>query len=115
MALSLDDYQIMAQTTAKYPKNKGLMYTALNLNAEAGEIAGPLAKLIRKGLAANVREDLSEDLKLSLAKEAGDVLWELSAFCYELGFNLSDIAQMNLDKLAGRDARGTIHGNGDNR
>jgi hypothetical protein len=33
----------------------------------------------------------------------------------EMGFTLSEIAKMNLQKLASRDERGTLQGDGDNR
>ena len=33
----------------------------------------------------------------------------------EIGCNLSDVAQGNLDKLADRQQRGKLKGNGDNR
>ena len=48
-----------------------------------------------------------------LKKEAGDILWQLSGLCKVMGWNLEDVAQMNLDKLAARKKIGTIDGNGD--
>jgi NTP pyrophosphatase (non-canonical NTP hydrolase) len=47
--------------------------------------------------------------------ELGDVLWTLTACCHELGLTLEEIAEMNIQKLTDRKARGVIHGNGDNR
>ena len=48
-------------------------------------------------------------------KEAGDILWQLSGLCYVMGWELEDVAQTNLDKLASRKERNVIDGNGDNR
>lgn len=70
-------------------------YMALNLVGEVGEFASKVAKSIRK--------------------EAGDILWQLSGLCKVMGWSLEDVAQENLDKLASRQARGVIDGNGDNR
>ena len=50
-----------------------------------------------------------------LQKECGDILWQLAGFCSVMGWSLEDIAQQNLDKLASRQQRGKIDGNGDNR
>jgi NTP pyrophosphatase (non-canonical NTP hydrolase) len=48
-------------------------------------------------------------------KEIGDVLWYLSELSSQFGFDLDDVANMNIDKLASRKLRGAIGGSGDNR
>ena len=53
----------------------------------------------------------SEDVK----KELGDILWFVAGLCSVYGMRLSDIAQMNIDKLESRKQRNTIKGDGDNR
>lgn len=58
---------------------------------------------------------VTEDFKTELIKEVSDVLWYCAALASELGTNLENIAQVNLDKLHGRQSRGTIIGEGDNR
>jgi len=50
-----------------------------------------------------------------LAKELGDCLWFLAALAEDHGLNLDDIANLNLNKLASRAARGMIQGSGDDR
>ena len=104
---------------------------ALNLVGEVGEFASKVAKHIRKqdctigDLYENQLDwyekgDEGETLpveewKEELLKEAGDILWQLSGLCKVMGWSLEDVAQENLDKLASRQARGVIDGNGDNR
>ena len=110
-------------------------YMALNLVGEVGEFASKVAKAIRKGqmsigspeaqdkmfpneLLFNSDNQGDEELGLcikELRKEAGDILWQLSGLCKVMGWSLEDVAQENLDKLASRQARGVIDGNGDNR
>lgn len=98
-------YQKQARQTAIYPKKQGLEYTALGLVNEAGEYAGKIKKLIRDG----------EINDLEAAKELGDVLWYLAVCADELGYDLSEIAAMNLKKLKSRQERGVLGGSGDNR
>ena len=53
--------------------------------------------------------------KKALALELGDVMWYVANMTKVIGYQLSDIAQMNIDKIEGRVKRGTLHGAGDNR
>lgn len=99
------EYQEEASKTAIYPEQYKIVYPALGLAGEAGEVAEKVKKHIRDGV-LNV-----EDLK----KELGDVLWYLAAIASDLGLNLDDVADANLEKLRSRQARGVIGGNGDNR
>lgn len=97
-------------------------YMAGNLSAEVGELQGKVNKAQRKGnlkfredghiMWIGRKEDFV-DFELELAKEAGDVLWQLSGLCSVMGWDLEDVAQLNLDKLAARKAAGTIDGKGD--
>lgn len=81
-------------------------YVLMNWVAETGEFFGHLAKAIR--------DETQIDGAL-LAKEIGDVLWHLSALCDDMGIELADVAQANLEKLESRQIRGKIMGSGDNR
>lgn len=82
-------------------------YALLNLCGEVGELFGLMAKAIRDG----AKEDYQENIK----KELGDILWCLAAVSDDYGYNLADVAQSNIDKLASRKHKGTIQGSGDNR
>ena len=51
----------------------------------------------------------------TLVKEIGDVLWYCATLSRDLGYELDDVAQMNVDKLRSRMQRHIISGSGDNR
>ena len=104
---TLNGYQAEAEKFAKYDRSCGIIYNGLKLASEAGEVAGRIGKALGHN---NGNQDQGE-----LALEMGDVLWHLTLLASEIGLRLSDIANMNLDKLAGRAERGTIAGNGDHR
>jgi len=109
-----DKYQIEARKTAVYPDlGNNLWYPALGLNGEAGEVAEKVKKIYRdKGGKLPKAPDMDA---FSIGTELGDVLWYIANLATELGFNLSDIAVSNLEKLASRAARDKVHGEGDNR
>mgnify|MGYP001575017956 CR=1 len=109
--MNLSDYQSFAHTTALYPDaGKNLYYPALGLGGETGEVLNKVKKVMRDhgGL---VTEEFREILK----NELGDVLWYVAALSTELGLNLDDIAQTNVDKLQSRKERGVLGGSGDTR
>lgn len=107
MIEGLDEYQKQASQTAVYPRNResALVYTALGLTSEAGEYAGKVKKLIRDAVWS----------KTAAAAELGDVLWYVAMAAEANGLTLSEIAQMNIDKLSDRKARNTLQGSGDYR
>jgi len=102
----IDQYQDDAIGTAIYPEDRGLEYCLLQLASEAGEAAGKLGKAIRKGTPVDTE---------ALAYELGDVLWYVANTANEIGYTLSDVAAMNIQKLRSRTERNVIHGDGDNR
>lgn len=110
--MNIDDYQKQALTTVLSTGDsfKDLLHWVLGLNGEAGEVAEKLKKIIR-----DKDSVVSEEDKIELAKELGDVLWYLAVFAHDLGVPLSEIAQANLDKLQSRKVRGKLGGSGDNR
>jgi len=104
------DYQTLAAKTAIYPKEQGLTYVVLELASEAGEIAGKIKKIIRDRGSVVSSDDVED-----LGGELGDVLWALAMLCQELGISLEAVAIYNLNKLASRQERGKLGGNGDDR
>jgi NTP pyrophosphatase (non-canonical NTP hydrolase) len=111
--MDLNDYQRSALATAIYPNRGsfyGLMYTALKLNGEAGEVAEKVGKIYR-----DAKSEVSPDKVADLVKELGDVLWYVAAAANELDCSLEVIAVANLHKLQARKERNVLSGSGDNR
>lgn len=109
--MEFSEYQKKAYTTAIYPKKMKVVYPALGLSGEVGEVCEKIKKVFRdKNGVFATDVDIVE-----IKKEIGDVLWYISALASDLGINLEDIAQENLNKLADRKNRGKLSGSGDNR
>lgn len=107
--MTFDDYQRQAQKTALPTKND-LLYVALGLANEAGEVAGKLKKWMRDNDMDSSRLD-----KEALADELGDVLWYLAMMAKHLDISFEAVASRNLEKLASRQRRGQLRGSGDKR
>lgn len=106
----VEEYQKRGIATAVYGEGSAIVYPALGLAGEAGEVANKVKKVIRdKGGV------FSQEAKDDIAAEVGDVLWYINAIAHDLGYTLEQIMLMNLDKLESRMARGTIQGSGDKR
>lgn len=124
--MTLNEYQEKAMTTCT-PSSNNFSYMMLNLMGEVGEFASKVAKALRKEtgimdegnfyyyLNQDADCPTSKELYDELKAEAGDILWQLSGLCKVMGWNLEEVAQMNLDKLQSRQQRGVIVGEGDNR
>ena len=111
--MNLSDYQARTAGTAIYPAagsggHIAVIYTALGLTNEAGEVAGEIKKMMRDMTPLPAVRD-------KVIKEAGDTLWYLARLCAELGIDLSDVADANLAKLSDRQDRGVLGGSGGDR
>lgn len=102
---ALDKYQEAAKTFAIYKMEYAIIYPALGLASEAGEVAGKIKKSLRDGV--NTYNDIADEL--------GDVLWYVAVLADDLGIDLSKIADRNIQKLTDRKNRDVIAGSGDNR
>lgn len=105
------------------------VYRALGLAAAAGKECERVKKVVRDktgvlpvGVLANLQgrflavlADENTDGGADLVAELADSGWYYAVLARDLGQQLSDVARGNLAKLAGRAARGTLHGSGDNR
>ena len=109
--MTFEEYQSESRKTALYPEvGRNFIYPALGLCGEAGEVAEKIKKILRD--AGGV---VSEEAKLAIKKELGDVLWYLSQIAAELGLPLEDVAAANLEKLFSRMERNALRGSGDDR
>ena len=118
--MELNDFQKQAMTTCT-ESSHNFAYMFMNLVGEVGEFASKCAKFIRKEK-ATFRENnqfcptkVDKQEREDLRKELGDCLWQLSGLCSVMGWTLEEVAQENLAKLADRQKRNVIVGNGDNR
>lgn len=112
--MTLNDYQAGARTTALYSEEVRVLYPALKLAGEAGEVTEKLGKLMRDEGYRPGRQ-LTEAQRNALAAELGDVLWYVANLAADLGLGLEEVANGNLQKLASRKARGVLGGSGDDR
>lgn len=103
--MDMSEYQDVASDTAIYPPEHEIIYPALGLAAEAGEVANKVKKILR---------DKNFD-RNGIADELGDCLWYIAALCRDLNIEMSEVAKGNLKKLKDRQDRGTLKGNGDKR
>lgn len=115
---SFDHYQEhCAAHFAFYPGM--LLYPALGLAGEAGEVVEKVKKLIRddempmdEGFDTT---ELDAEKRLAIALEIGDVLFYCAMIADDIDYTLSEIAEMNIEKLTDRKNRGQLQGSGDNR
>lgn len=109
---SFNDYQRESRKTALYPDIGGhkIVYPLFGLMGEAGEISEKVKKIFRDKGGVFTDED-----KIMIKKELGDVMWYIAQIAYELDIPLEEVATHNIEKLQSRMHRGKIHGDGDNR
>lgn len=110
--MNLHDYRDFARTTAVYAQagtgeTAELMYLALGLAGEAGELANQVKKIYRDGRDAARVEKLFGEL--------GDVMWYWVRMCDALNLDPQRVLEANVEKLSGRKRRGTLHGDGETR
>lgn len=114
-------YQSLARQTAvyRYPD-----YPLAALVEEVGEVMGKLAKYGRKNdlplemvmyCISSPTTQAQKELREQVSKEMGDVIWQWVNLCYEMDLNPAQVMADNIDKLQGRQERGTLNGEGDER
>jgi NTP pyrophosphatase (non-canonical NTP hydrolase) len=65
----------------------------MGLAGEVGEVIEPLKKMLFHGKIIDYTE---------VTKELGDVCWYMSALCTELGIDMEDVLEQNIEKLKKR-------------
>ena len=104
--MTLNEYQELAARTINRSlrKDEVLRHALFEMCGELGEIHSIYQK-VYQGHKITVDE---------LKKEVGDLLWGIAEFCTVNGFELEDIATMNIEKLKARypegfDAERSLH------
>lgn len=93
MIMTLNEYQTLAaRTIATDDCYKMIMHALHGLSAEVGELHGIYQKIYQG-------HPMDEE---HAKKEVGDILWMLAEYCTAMGWNLGDVAQLNIDKLKAR-------------
>lgn len=119
--MTATEYEQQAHRTIAGHAAENITYLGFGLMAEAGEVADKIAKAVRRGdIVINNNEIMifrGDAFRLTgdIADELGDVLWFVAMMARRLGFSLEEVMRRNLDKLADRQARGVIVGDGDKR
>lgn len=108
--MDFNEYQDKAVATAIYGAGNVVIYPALGLANEAGEVLGKIKKVLR-----DKNGEFTEETNKAIGDEIGDVLWYMAALCRDLNIQLDDVAQNNIYKLLDRQSRNVIQGSGDNR
>lgn len=98
----LTEWQLATQATAVYPDSfnkelSKLVYCALGLNGEAGEVADEIKKVIRNDNGI-ITPERREKLKLEL----GDVGWYWLRAIEEAGMTVEEVMGANIAKLTKR-------------
>jgi len=111
---TMNEYQADAAKTMIYKWK--VIYPALGLANEAGEVLGKIKKLIRDNdVDFKGNSTISAHKKQELGDELGDVLWYIAALAKDLGITLNEVAAINHEKLQSRQKRGVLKGSGDKR
>ena len=108
--LTLNEYQALALQTAIFSTDMNISYLTLALCGEVGEVADKVKKVIRDKHGQFYAPDMA-----AIALELGDAMWYIANIAKFLGYGLSDIGRLNLEKIQSRIERGTLHGSGDER
>ncbi len=108
--MDLNEYQERASRTAVYREEDTIVYPALGLASEVGEVTGKVKKVLRDNEGI-----FSKELCDKIGDEMGDVLWYIAALCRDLNIKMNDIAERNLNKLEDRKNRNVLQGSGDTR
>lgn len=116
---TFDEYQEFVNSMKVYPEKHAIVYPALGLAGESGEIAEKIKKFLR-GDTRSTEELYGTGgdylaLREDLLKELGDPLWYITSLAADLGYTLQDVVDANEAKLTSRKERGVLKGSGDNR
>lgn len=99
-------YEAFVKDMKVYPEQHAIIYPALGLAGESGEVAEKCKKWLRGD------KELDKE---ALIFELGDIQWYIVSMALDLGYTLEDVINFNVKKLTSRKERNVIHGDGDAR
>lgn len=102
--------EAVLRTVVPFKSELAVIYPAICLSGEAGEVANQVQKIFRDdgGLVTERRRE-------KIKHEIGDVLFNVALLCRDLHITMLDCALANIHKVADRVHRDVIHGEGDDR
>ena len=104
--MNTDEYSTWVEGKIMTKGETRLIENTLGLVGEAGEVAEKVKKLLR---------DKTRFSSSDIIKELGDVVFYATALANYYGGDLTKVIGTNVDKLDGREERGTLGGSGDDR
>jgi hypothetical protein len=86
--MNLKEYQNAARNTAIYLKveNSKMIYPALGLVGECGEVAEKIKKMIRDD-----DNEITPERREAIRKELGDVMWYVANICCDIDWDMKSI------------------------
>jgi NTP pyrophosphatase (non-canonical NTP hydrolase) len=112
--MTFEEYTKRALSTAQFDPSLGLIYPALGIAGESGEFVDKIKKEVRNN-GNRFGNSMSPEVRLEMVKELGDILWYINQAADQLGYNLQEVAAINIRKLEDRRKRNAIKSEGDNR
>lgn len=106
MDVNTQDYSYWVEAKIVTEGETRLVENTLGLVGEAGEVAEKIKKMLRDS------NRISSD---EIVKELGDVVFYATAIANYFNSDLTEVLQVNMEKLNSRAKRGVIKGSGDNR
>ena len=101
---TLNEYELAAMRYRMYPGlGSNVVYPILALGGECGELQNVLKKILRVG-----RSKPNNVERAFMLLELGDILWYTNAVALELNSGLSEIAQLNVNKIIKRSQDNSI-------
>ena len=94
--------EIMKELDGEGVKLTHLLTFALGASAEMGEAVEIIKKCLLQG------KPFTDDAKVHLTKELGDVLYYIGQFCIAMNISFEEIMQINYEKLSARYPEGTF-------
>ena len=110
--MTFDEYQKRALSSAIVHKDSLMAKTiwVMGVAGEAGEVVEKWKKIV-----AYRQGKISDEDRIELIKELGDVVWYIAVLAHALDMSFDEVMTINLQKLSDRTRRNVVKGEGDNR